>query len=267
MPPAGMGASGLDRSSAAPVVPPAPVSPAFGRAPALSPDTIATLLSELSQADLTRLLEIAEAPLRSADTAQIDELLHAVGESVATRDLSRALELLQKVVTLSPERAETLPGHPALAGIRPALEQLLSQVTAVARLRAEGRLLEAQKTDLTRVTDKEEIKSEIFLCLAEKLIAAGGLPNYIRSEAVSLALLDPARWAPATVAEIAPQPPAVNGWHLSLRLLATLWVSLGLAAIALCWWLGVEYLGAVLTLWIAGTLVLLLVRWFRNRSS
>jgi hypothetical protein len=264
---AGMGASGPDRAPA-PSLTPAHLPPPTGRSAAFPVDTIATLLTELSQADLTRLLELVEAPLRTADPARIDELLHSVGESVASQNTERALDLLRQVVTLSPERAETLSAHLELVAIRPSLDQLLSQVTAAVRLRAEERLLEAaQKVEQTRVGYNGEIKPEIFLYLAEKLIGVGGLPNYVRSEAVSLALLDPARWVPATVPQGAPDLQLWNEWRMTLRLVIVLWVSLGLAAIALCWWLRVEYLTPVALIWAAGTLVLLVVRAWRSRPS
>lgn len=267
VPAAGMGASGPDRASAPSLMPPVQVPSAIARNAALSGDTVATLLSELSQANLTRLLAIVESPRPIADTAQIDDLLHAVRESVTSRDTERALDLLRQVVTLSPERAETLSADLDLAAIRPALEQLLSQVTAAARLRAEGRLLEAaQKVELMKVGYKEEIKPEIFLSLAEKLIIAGGLPNCIRSEAVSAALLDPALWVPATVPQFAPDQPLWNAWRVTLRLVIVLWVSLGAAAIALCWWLRVEYLATIALIWAAGTLLLLVVRAWWGRT-
>jgi hypothetical protein len=269
VPAAGMGASGPNRPSAPSVTPPAHLPPAIDRNSGFSGDTVATLLRELSQADLTRLLEIVESPLlRTADAGRIDELLDLLRESVVSENTGRALDLLRQVVTLSPQRAETLSANPELAAIRPALEQLLSQVTAGSRLRAEGRLLEAaQKVELTRAGYSGEIKPEIFLSLAEKLIEAGGLPNYIRSEAVSVALLDPALWVPATVLQVAPDPPLLNTWRVTLRLLIALWISLGLAAIALCWWLRAEYLPTVALVWAAGGLVLLVVREWRSRPS
>ena len=267
MPAAGMGASGPDRPTAPPRLPAADLPPGIGRGTTLSADTVATLLNQVSQADWTRLLAIVD-PVRPPDGAAVDELLHGMRESVASQDVARALDLVRQLVTLSPERAETLSATPELAPIRPAIEQLLNQVTVAARLRAEGHLAEAaEKVEVNKVGYRGEIKPEILFSLAERLIAAGGLANYVRSEAVSSALLDPTRWIPTTLEQMIPSREPQNAWRVSLRLVVALWLSLGLLATALCWLLRVEYLATVALVWAAGGIVLLLVRVWRDRSS
>jgi hypothetical protein len=257
-----MGASGPERALAnASAAPPANLPPAIGRGTPAEGDSVAALLGELSQSGLARLLEIVEASPRSGDEAHLGELLRAAGEAVAARNTGRALDLLRQFASLDPARAETLLSARELASIRPELEQWLSQLTAAARLHAESRLAEATQrfeTATAKDTTAGEVTMEIFLVVAGRLMEAGGLANYVRSAAVSEALVDQCRWAPALQAEAINRPPA--DWRVSLRLLIPAWCALGIAGAGLCWWLRNDCLPIVCLAWAGGLVVLIFAR-------
>jgi hypothetical protein len=269
VPAAGMGSPGPERALAnSGVVPPANLLNAAGPASPVSGDSVAALLSELSQSDLTRLLDIVDAVPRPGDQAQVEELLRAATAAVAVRNTGQALDLLRQLAGLDPALADTLVSIPALASIRTGLEQLLSQLTAAALLHAEGKLTEAgQKLETATLSETSagEVRPEIFLQVATGLIESGGLANYVRSAAVSDALMDPCRWAPAPGAELAPVTRAGTGRHVSWQLPIALWLASGLAAAGLCWWLRDEYLPLVCGLWAGGLLVWMTVAAAVNR--
>jgi soluble cytochrome b562 len=232
-------------------------------------DSVAALLGELSQSDLTRLLAILETLPRSADDARLGELLRAAADAAAAQNSGRALDLLRQFASLDPARAETLVSAPALQSIRPGVEELLGQLTAAARLHAEGRIEEAaQKVETATVKEASagEVRSEIFLLVATRLMEAGGLANYVRSAAVSEALIDQCRWAPALHAEPAIARPA-DLWRISLRLLIWGWFALGIAGAGLCWWLRDDYLPIVCGVWAGGLVVWIFARAWRLPRS
>jgi len=260
VPATGMGASGPEHAMADPVAPSAHIPLAAGQNLPPAGDSIAALLGELSQSDLTALLQIVEAPLRSVDSERADQLLLKAGEAVAAQDRGHALEFLRQFAGIDPARAETLASAPELVSIRPDLERLLSQLTGAAKLHAEGRLAEVtQKLDTSIPRDIAVARPDLFVVVAGKLLEAGGLVNYVRSAAVSTVLLDQSHWAPAPVVEPAVDRP-LTSWQVSLRLLISIWLGLGLAAIALCWLLREDYLLIVCGVWAGGLLLLMLVR-------
>jgi hypothetical protein len=270
VPAAGMGTSGPERAPAnSGIALPANVPSAAGQTARAAGDSVAALLRELSQADLTRLLEIVEGLPRSDVKAQVEELLRAATEAVAAQDPSRALDQVRQLAVLDPARAETLASSPGMASIRPELEQLLSQLTVAAKLRAEGRLSDATQrleTAIVKDTAAGDVRPEILLQVATGLIAAGGLANYVRSEAVSTALIDQCRWAPAEHTEPAIVNRAGAGWYVSLQLLLSAWVALGVASAVLCWWLRSDYLTTICLTWAGGLILLLVVRALRSRE-
>jgi hypothetical protein len=142
---------------------------------------------------------------------------------------------------------------------------LLNQTVAGARQHAEGRLAEAtQKLEIGSLKYNGEVRPEVFLLVAGKLLEGGGLGNYVRSAAVSTALLDQGRWVPSYCPEPVPIRPASAGWHASLQLVISLWISLGTAAIGLCWWLRDDYLPMVLLVWAIGLTLLVFARYLQR---
>jgi hypothetical protein len=223
-----------------------------------SGDSIAVLLGELSQADLTRVLEVLEGSQRGVDDARAVELLRDAADALAHQDTGRALDLVRQFASLDPERAEALASAPALVSIRSQVEQLLTQLTATARLRAEGGLADAAhrfETGAFIGASAGDVRPETFLLVATRLIDAGGLANYVRAADLCSALIDPARWAPQEV--VADRPP---DWHaVNMRLPVFIWIAMGIAGAGLCWWVKNDYLPLVCGVW-AGILVVLMFR-------
>lgn len=225
-------------------------------------DTIASLLRELTQADLARLLSIVEPAPPQGLAAQVQELLSAA-ISAAPHNSEGALHSVRQMAILDPQRAEGMTSEPGLASIRPAIEKLLAQLTAAAKLNAEARLAEAAGKSRPGTL---VLNPEIALAVAGRLIDAGGLANYVRSEAVSTAIIDQARWAPVLQAE-----PVAAGDHtasgIALRWLAIVWLVVGLSGALLCWWLQYDRLTSVFEAWAAGLVVLACFaawRWMRR---
>jgi hypothetical protein len=250
-----------------PPVPP----PAAGPTPPPGADSVAALLRELSDANLVRLLGIVEGLPSAARDTQVGELLRSATAAVAERDPGRALEQLKQLATLDPRRAETLPSEPALASIRPTLEQLLNQLAAGAKLHAEGKLAEAARlleSVPVRNSLDREIRPETLLLISTALIEAGGLANSVRSAAVSDILVQEFRWAPAPHMEpVAASKPARGPWTTEWSLFLA-WLAVGMVGAAVCWWLQFDRWETVLEVW-GGALVVLacIAAWQRIRPS
>jgi hypothetical protein len=257
VPAAGMGASGPDRAAANPVSP-APDLPSAARSAPIPGDSIAALLSELSPADLQSLLKVIESSSRGLDDAHSADLLRGAAEALAHRDPDRALDVVRHFAGLDPDRAEGLASAPALASIRPEVERVLAQLTATARLHAESSLADATKrfeTGSLNAVLTAQVRPEVFLAAANRLLDAGGLANYVRAAGVAAALSDPGRWVP----EAAPILPPSRPPGFETRSMIWVWIAAGVAGVALCWWLRDDYLPVVCGVW-AGILILLLLR-------
>ena len=261
LPGVGSGPAGADRTMAArdlvpPVTPPAiPVSRNLPSAA----DSVGALLRELAQADITRLLGIVEAARTPAQEAQAGQLLQNALSAIAEQNPVRALEQLRQLAVADPVRAENLAAEPSLATVRPGVEQLLAQLTAAAKLKAEGRLTEAThllETTTMKDWSADRVKPEVFVIVATRLWEAGGLANYTRSEAVSRTLLEEARWAPTPHMEFTTAQKSRGEVRIPLKLLLMGWLALGLAAGGVCWWLQVEHIEVVGSIWLGGLLVL-----------
>jgi hypothetical protein len=260
-----MGASGPERATANPVNLSANLPPTLGHSAPLAGDSVTALLGELSQSDLTRILRILDLPLQVADIARADGLLRAAADAVTAQNTGHTLDLLRQFAGLDPARAETLPSNPSFAAIRPNLDQLLSQLGATARLHAENRLADAtQKLEMSIVKSVDEVRPEISLLVAANLIEAGGLCNYVRSAALSAALLDQLHWAPAQAFEPAVPNPPNAGWRYGWQLLISIWIAFGIITIGLCWWLREDYLPIVCGIWALALAVVFLARHWRH---
>jgi hypothetical protein len=231
-----------------------PMSP--GAAAQLTGDSVSGILSRLSQSGMAALTQILEA----APDTRSGEVLRALEQAMAAGDSSRALDFFRQLARLDPPRAESLAGSPELAPMRAAVDQLLGQLTATAKLHAEGKLAEASAKLDTGVL-QDESNPAIFVSVAGSLITAGGLTNYVRSAAVSEAAIDPARWAPSDSAG------ATSPKRAPLTALPSpSWLVAGAAAIALCWWLREDWLPIVCGACVGCFLVWLGVRrWFGSK--
>jgi hypothetical protein len=257
VPAAGMGTSGPDKATVNPVALPANLPSPSPSLP-VAADSVAALLGELSQSDLTAMLRILEGPL--ADDAKAAEWLRTAGDAAAARDIGRVLDLVRQVANIDPLRAEALASAPAFAPYRAQVEQLLAQLTAAAKLHAEGRLANATHivdTGTLRDRSAGEVRPEVFLLLAHKFIEAGGLANCVRSAALSTALLDRFPWVPAPPDAVAIMR-TTGGTGVAVRRIIAVWIAFGVAAMGVCLWLRDDYLPVVCGAW-AVVLVLLMV--------
>ncbi|HEX3746850.1 MAG TPA: hypothetical protein VHW09_23085 [Bryobacteraceae bacterium] len=263
VPAAGMGASAPDRAVGNPPVPAANVPAA--RPATAAGDSVAALLSELSHSDLTSLLQIVDRPLPALDEASAGELLRSAAGAVAGNHPSRALDLVRQFAALDPVRAEGLASAPSFTPIRADVEQLFAQLSSTARLHAEGRLSDASRTLESGILKNlsADLKPEVLIQVASSLMAIGGLSNYMRSAAVSTAILDQARWLPSADTGPAALPQTDDSGrqgHLPL----VVWLAAGLVGIALCWWLKEDDLTLVCGVW-AGLGILFMFRRGRRR--
>ena len=260
---AGMSASAPGPPVANAISPPANLLSTLGLRAVSGDDSIGPLLGELSQSNLTRLLKLVDAPLPDSEVAKANGLLRDAADAVVHQDTGRALDVLRQFAGMLPLRAETLALSPELTPIRSEVERLLAQLTAEARLHAEGRLVEASQrlgTASLRDTPASDVRPEVLLLVAGKLLEAGGLANYVRSAAVSTALLDPAQWVPAPVASPVEANAPSAGWQASWKVVMLAWIGFGTTAIALCWYLREDYLPLACIVWAAGLGLLIALR-------
>lgn len=257
----GPGAAELARAIRA-IQPPGTTSvAATGKSIPVTADSVAGLLHNLSESSVVRLLGIMEGTPTAAQDARLEELLRAVMSAAAERDAGRTLEHVRELASVDPRRAAGLAQEPALASVRPAIEQLLGQLSPLARLHAEGQLAQAAK--LAEATAGRqpagELQPETLLTVAAQLIEAGGLANFVRSSAVSEAVMEQCRWAPVAQAEYAPRQKQSAGGssrRLSLRVMILLWLTAGVIGAGAGWWLHYDRLREALELWAAGFFLL-----------
>ncbi len=107
---------------------------------AQSGDTITAILSELSDPEVVRFLELLEQPPLPEMAARLDELIRASVSAVADGNVQQALAKLTEFAALNPRRAETLDAVPGLASIREEVGRLMFRMTSAAQLDAELRL-------------------------------------------------------------------------------------------------------------------------------
>jgi hypothetical protein len=162
-------------------------------------DSITAILSELSDSGVVRFLERLEKPPLPEMAARLDNLIRASVSTAAEGNVQQALAKLAEFAALSPRRAEGLDAIPDLAPIREEVGRLMLRLTAVAQLDAELRLGHA--THLLRVADsgshlEQEIKPEIAILIAGRLLEAGGYANSMRSAEVSQMLINQYAVAP-----------------------------------------------------------------------
>jgi hypothetical protein len=182
------------------VKPPSP--PALNGVAQPGSDTVASLLQNLSQTEITALLNVIDRPESPAGAAHVHGLLRAATAAAAGGDGNRAMGHLAEFAALAPRQAEALGSQSSLRPIRGEVEHLLSQLSATARLDAEARLAEAAtllEPGGARKLVVRGIRAEILISIAGRLIEAGGYANSLRSAELSRMLIDQCRWAPCPV--------------------------------------------------------------------
>jgi hypothetical protein len=228
-------------------------------------DSVAALLSELSQSDLTQLLKILDSVAPDPRAAELlRAIFEAASETIGAQDPGRALEAFRQLARMDPARAEALVDESrvresAVAHLRPALEPMLNQMTAAGKLHAESRLAEATEKLGTDVF-KGEVKPETLVSLATALLGAGGLANYSRSAALSEAIIDPSRWVPAWQAELTVTNRPQFNRRMPVRLLIGIWLAVGVVATTLSWWVRDDLLPVVCAVWVVGWIILIALK-------
>jgi hypothetical protein len=169
-------------------------------------DMFVSVLQELSEAEMTALLNMIQRPESPQQQERLDYLLRAAVTATAEGDGNRAIGHLAEFAGISPRRAETLGSLPSLSSIRGPIERLLSRLNVTARAEAEARLAQAVKL-MESFSAKElvvhEIRAENVIVVAGRLLDAGGYANSVWSAELSQLVIDPRLWAPAAV----PLPP------------------------------------------------------------
>jgi hypothetical protein len=165
-------------------------------------DTFTSLLEKISAAEMAALLNTIERPESPQLGQRLDDLFRAAVTAINEGDKGRAIGHLAEFSALSPQRAETLGSLPLLSPMRAEVDRLLGHLSNTAKFDAEARLSQAV-TLMETIGAKElvvrEIRAEILILAASRLLEAGGYANAVRSAEVSQLLLDPALWAPNSV--------------------------------------------------------------------
>ena len=178
-----------------------PKGPALAALAGLAPsgDTVTTLLRELSESEVAKLLEVIERPLLPENAARLPDLFRASVSAVAEGNIQQALVKLAEFAKLNPRLAESLEAEPELASIRADVGQLLFRLASAAQLDAESRLRQATQL-LQAAGSKEslghEIRPEIALLIAGRLLEAGGYANCMLSAEFSQMPINQYGWAP-----------------------------------------------------------------------
>jgi hypothetical protein len=246
-------------------------------------DSYASVVRELSEADLERLIQILDPPPSPQVAAQLDGLLHAAISAASAGDVRQAVDSLAAIVVLDPRNALTVLSERRLDPIRGNVETILDRMVTVAKLDAEARVAEAARRSEAMAPRKLgdwDATAETIVGIANRLLETGGHANYIGAAGLAQVVIDASQWAPAG-ANISPARPAGivlapdeddpgatrgvfsalgQGWN-ALRKAApprirALWLRAPLLILLVSW----------LTLGVAGGVGALLIRKYRPQS-
>ncbi|MBZ5578868.1 MAG: hypothetical protein LAP40_20085 [Acidobacteriia bacterium] len=200
--PVGAGPTGTDLSRAAGPAAPTAKAVAAAGAGVGQPGAVidAAAVAALSEPDLSRLLAVLERPLTPETSAQLSAALEAAFTAAVVGDVAQALDAVAQAAALHPLQAEALRSAPGLEPIRAQVDSLLTRLTQVARLDAEGRLsqaTEAAQAAGIKTLAEWDARPEALILLAHRLLDSGGLANYVRAAEVAQVVIDGMRWAPS----------------------------------------------------------------------
>jgi len=160
-------------------------------------DSVATLLTDLSGADIDKLIALLERPLPALDSTRLQDLLRTIISSAAEGDANGALSALREIAALDPLRAETLRTDPAIGSIQASVDQLLDHHTLLVKLDAEGRLAEAAPPTGPAAAEKLtgwDMSPATMAVIANRLLDSGGLVNYVHAAELAQLVIDGSRW-------------------------------------------------------------------------
>lgn len=203
MPPVGAGPAGMNlarTSSPAPLASPAgtPERAAAGQS---ITDNYASVVGELSEADIAKLIQILHQPVSQEAATQLDALLHAAIAAASAGDVTRAVNHLEAIAVLDPRNAVAVLSDARLDPIRGNVETTLDRMASTAKLDAEARVAEAEQHSEAispRKLPNWDAEPETLLGIASRLLESGGHANYIRAADLAQAVIDDAHWAPAS---------------------------------------------------------------------
>jgi hypothetical protein len=165
-------------------------------------DIFVSTLQEVSDAEMTVLLDMIGRPESPQQAQRLDDLLRAAVSATAEGNVDRAMVPLTELATMSPQRAQTLGSLPSLSSIRGPIERLVSRLNVAAKLEAESQLAQAVKL-MESAGAKElmvrEIRAQNLILTAGRLLDAGGYANSVWSAQLSQLVIDPRLWAPNAV--------------------------------------------------------------------
>lgn len=225
---------------------------------AVSGDSVSGFFRQLSSPDLSTLLEVVEKAIPRLPEAQTQALLQAAVTALAERQPDAALGHVRELLTLDPQRSDSVTSEPGLAEIRSQIEQLVRNLTSTAKLHAEGRLAEASRVLPESISTPEALSLPVLIAAATQLIKTGGLPNYVQSARISEQVIEQGLWAPVNQSEHSPAAPRVAAPYPALKALIAAWLLVGAAAAGTGWVLHWDSQAAILQVWAAGFVALAL---------
>jgi hypothetical protein len=219
-------------------------------------DMFVSTLQELSEAEMTVLLDMIGRPESPQQAQRLDDLLRVAVAATAEGDVDRAMGLLTELAVMSPLRAQTLGSLPSLSSIRGPIERLVSRLNAAAKVEAESQLAQAVKL-MESAGAKElvirEIRTQNLILTAGRLLDAGGYANSVWSAQLSQLVIDPRLWAPNTVPVLLKvkdadgrRPAAGGGIFAAIRLVGA----------------GLQLKSRIRRMWLRAPLLVLLLAWF-----
>jgi hypothetical protein len=195
-----------------------------------------TILRELSELEFVRLLEFIERPPLPQNAARPEDLLRTSVAAAAEGNVQQALGKLAEFARLDPGRAESLETEPGLASIHADVRQLLFRLASAAQLDAETRL--GQATMLLQAADSkeipgQEIRPEILIQLADRLLQAGSYSNCMRSVELSQMVIN--LYGCATTPALRSGQPSPGLRHSWMPRIKKLWLRAPLLVLLWAW--------------------------------
>ena len=161
-------------------------------APPIS-DSSAALINEIAQADMPKLAAILEPGRSSEVAAHLNDLTHDTTLALMQSDRVRAVANLNEIAAIDPHTLAVLEPEKVLEPIRAEVDHLLTRLTTVAKMDAEGWLAHADDAIETpghaSVRDWQT-KPETLLHVAHRLFDSGGYDNYIHSADLAKTILN-----------------------------------------------------------------------------
>jgi hypothetical protein len=174
----------------------------YGPAPALATgltravpaeDIVATVLQDLATPQIADLIHAVDQRRMPENGAAIEDLMRAAISAVANRDVATAVVKLTALVSSAPEQSDAILTEPALQSIRGDVENLLRQLTSVAKSDAEQKLTEAARvleTASPNRTTRGELNLETVLAVANRFFDQARFAGYVRAGDLAQVVID-----------------------------------------------------------------------------